>query len=103
MTAHSYEEFLPPRELWPDLVFTLPEFAYPASLNVARELLDVHVAHGCCARGGVSTTPSQLWRPRRTAATRPLYRAASTRRWTWLPVRNPTRSTPIRRSATRCR
>ena len=46
MTAHSYEEFLPPRELWPDLVFTLPEFAYPASLNVAHELLDLHVANG---------------------------------------------------------
>ncbi len=31
---------LPPRELWPDLLFTLPELSYPASLNCAVELLD---------------------------------------------------------------
>ena len=37
---------LPPRELWPDLVFSLPEFAYPPTLNAAAELVDVHVAAG---------------------------------------------------------
>jgi 2-aminobenzoate-CoA ligase len=35
---------LPPRDLWPDLVFTLPEFTYPPTLNVAAELVDAHVA-----------------------------------------------------------
>jgi len=37
---------LPPRELWPELVFSLPEFAYPPTLNVAAQLVDVHVATG---------------------------------------------------------
>ena len=37
---------LPPRELWPELVYTLPEFAYPATLNVAAELVDAHVGSG---------------------------------------------------------
>jgi len=37
---------LPPRELWPELVFSLPEFAYPPTLNVAAQLVDVHVAAG---------------------------------------------------------
>ena len=44
--ARGYKEYLPPRELWPELVFTRPEFNYPAILNVASELLDVHVAEG---------------------------------------------------------
>ncbi|MGH7267310.1 MAG: acyl-CoA synthetase [Candidatus Rokuibacteriota bacterium] len=33
---------LPPRHLWPERVYTLPEHRYPVRLNVARELLDVH-------------------------------------------------------------
>src|SRR5438552_15655100 len=37
---------LPPPELWPDLLFSLPEFAYPPTLNAATELVDVHVAAG---------------------------------------------------------
>jgi 2-aminobenzoate-CoA ligase len=37
---------LPPPELWPELVYTLPEFAYPPTLNVASALLDDHVASG---------------------------------------------------------
>ena len=37
---------LPPRELWPELVYTLPEFAYSATLNVAAELVDAHVGSG---------------------------------------------------------
>jgi 2-aminobenzoate-CoA ligase len=31
---------LPPRELWPDLLFDLPELQYPPRLNCAVELLD---------------------------------------------------------------
>jgi 2-aminobenzoate-CoA ligase len=39
----------PPRELWPDLIYSLPEIQYGDTLNVATELLDRHVAEG---RGG---------------------------------------------------
>ena len=41
--------FLPPRELWPDRVYTLPEHArYPARLNSTEELIDrqVEAGHG---------------------------------------------------------
>jgi 2-aminobenzoate-CoA ligase len=37
---------LPPKELWPDLRFTLPEHDYPDWLNCGAELLDRHVAEG---------------------------------------------------------
>lgn len=40
------DQHLPPRELWPDRVYTLPELQYSDRLNVATELLDVHVARG---------------------------------------------------------
>lgn len=36
------QEGLPPRHLWPERLYTLPEHRYPVRLNVARELLDVH-------------------------------------------------------------
>ena len=42
---------LPPKELWPELVFTLPELDYPQRLNCAAELLDNMVADGCGERG----------------------------------------------------
>ena len=41
--------FLPPREPWPDRVYTLPEHAhYPARLNSTEELIDrqVEAGHG---------------------------------------------------------
>lgn len=38
----SIQECLPPKELWPERVYTLPEVRYPARLNVARELLDAN-------------------------------------------------------------
>ncbi len=41
-----FREFLPPPELMPERVYTLPEHRYPPRFNVARELLDVHVAGG---------------------------------------------------------
>src|SRR5919197_629659 len=50
MASRRFEEQLPPRELWPDLVFTLPELQYPDALNVATELLDSHVSAGAASR-----------------------------------------------------
>ncbi len=39
--------YLPPRELWPQRVYTLPEHAaYPQRLNSTEELVDRHVAEG---------------------------------------------------------
>jgi 2-aminobenzoate-CoA ligase len=37
---------LPPRALWPERLYTLPELQYPEVLNLAAELVDVHVAAG---------------------------------------------------------
>ncbi len=40
-------EYLPPRELWPTRIYTLPEFqTYPQKLNSTEELLDKAVAAG---------------------------------------------------------
>ncbi len=41
---------LPPADLWPELIFDLPELRYPARLNAAVELLDAMVAAGHGAR-----------------------------------------------------
>ena len=39
--------YLPPRELWSERVYTLPEHAsYPQRLNSTEELVDRHVAEG---------------------------------------------------------
>jgi 2-aminobenzoate-CoA ligase len=46
MCAIGFEEHLPPLELWPERLFNQPEFQYPPTLNVATELLDVHVCEG---------------------------------------------------------
>src|SRR5436305_30222 len=37
---------LPPRDQWPDLIFTLPELQYPERLNCIVELLDTQVRQG---------------------------------------------------------
>jgi 2-aminobenzoate-CoA ligase len=39
-------DHLPPRDLWPDLIFTIPEVQYPDQLNCAAELLDHWVRQG---------------------------------------------------------
>jgi 2-aminobenzoate-CoA ligase len=39
----------PPRELWPDKIYSLPELSYPETVNACHELLDAHIARG---RGG---------------------------------------------------
>ncbi len=39
--------YLPPRELWPERIYTLPEHrSYPQRLNSTEELVDRHVADG---------------------------------------------------------
>ncbi len=48
-TAHVdtfARDSLPPKRLWPELVFELPELQYPKRLNCAGELLDKMVAGG---------------------------------------------------------
>jgi len=48
-TAHSdtfARDNLPPRSLWPEFHFDLPELKYPARLNCATELLDKPVTRG---------------------------------------------------------
>ena len=41
---------LPPRELWPEFRFELPELDYPSRTNCARVLLDDALSEGCAAR-----------------------------------------------------
>jgi len=36
----------PPRELWPERIYTLPELSYPATTNACYELLDANLALG---------------------------------------------------------
>jgi 2-aminobenzoate-CoA ligase len=36
----------PPRELWPEKTYSLPELSYPDTVNACNELLDAHVARG---------------------------------------------------------
>lgn len=47
----DFSECLPPRESWPERIYTLPELQYADTLNVASELVDRHVAGG---RGGAT-------------------------------------------------
>jgi 2-aminobenzoate-CoA ligase len=51
---------LPPRELWPDFSFDLPELQYPERLNCAVELLDRAVERGLGERS-VLYTQSERW------------------------------------------
>src|SRR5438477_10913245 len=48
-TAHIdtfARDTLPPRSLWPEFLFELPELKYPARMNCATELLDKPVTRG---------------------------------------------------------
>jgi 2-aminobenzoate-CoA ligase len=53
-------ENLPPRQQWPEFLFTLPELAYPPALNCAAELLDRHVEAGYGDRRCI-VTDSETW------------------------------------------
>ncbi len=55
-----FREFLPPPGLMPDRVLTLPEHRYPERLNVARELVDRHVASGRGPRPAVHWKDAML-------------------------------------------
>jgi 2-aminobenzoate-CoA ligase len=51
---------LPPRASWPELLFTLPEVQYPASINCAAQLLDLHVVAGHGSRRCL-VTDTETW------------------------------------------
>jgi 2-aminobenzoate-CoA ligase len=51
---------LPPRELWPDFSFDVPELQYPERLNCATELLDRTVERGLGDKP-VFYTPNERW------------------------------------------
>ena len=36
----------PPRELWPERIYSLPELSYPDTMNACHELLDANIALG---------------------------------------------------------
>src|SRR5207248_7237770 len=36
----------PPRELWPEKIYNLPELSYPKTFNACYELLDANLALG---------------------------------------------------------
>ena len=46
MVVDRWDGRLPPRELWPERIYTLPELQYPDVLNLASELVDSHVSAG---------------------------------------------------------
>ncbi|MDB5092594.1 MAG: 2-aminobenzoate-CoA ligase [Candidatus Eremiobacteraeota bacterium] len=51
---------LPPREEWPEFLFTLPELQYPQQLNCAAELLDAMVARGFGERTALITAERRV-------------------------------------------
>ena len=61
------QDSLPPREQWPDLIFTLPELRYPARLNAVSELLDAHLAAGAGDRPCLIAGDGTVWTYAQTA------------------------------------
>ena len=62
-TAHAdtfARDHLPPREEWPEFLFTLPELQYPERLNCAAELLDAAVAKGLGGRPAIVTPQRRM-------------------------------------------
>jgi 2-aminobenzoate-CoA ligase len=51
--AVAMEEGLPPKALWPERVYTLPETRYPVRLNVAEALLDANADGGRAGRPAI--------------------------------------------------
>ncbi|MGW6141539.1 AMP-binding protein [Streptomyces sp. NPDC055140] len=54
-------DHLPPPELWPDLVFDLPELRYPQQLNCGAELLDRTVERFGPDRPAFRTGDGEVW------------------------------------------
>jgi 2-aminobenzoate-CoA ligase len=54
-------ENLPPRELWPEFIFVLPELAYPERMNCATELLDRAVDRGWGPRTAIIAADGVRW------------------------------------------
>ncbi|MFN8924058.1 MAG: 2-aminobenzoate-CoA ligase, partial [Rhodospirillales bacterium] len=52
---------LPPRELWPQMIFDLPALRFPERLNCAVELLDAAVAKGWGDRPCLRTPDGVVW------------------------------------------
>ena len=64
MSAHIDRfaaEHLPPRQLWPELRFDLPELQFPAQLNCVSELLDRQVAAGAGERPALFGADGLRW------------------------------------------
>ena len=51
---------LPPPELWPERVYTLPELRYPLKLNLGAELLDANAEGGRAGRPAIHAGPRTL-------------------------------------------
>jgi 2-aminobenzoate-CoA ligase len=49
----AIEEGLPPKALWPERIYTLPETRYPVRLNVATALLDANADGGRAGRPAI--------------------------------------------------
>ncbi|MDB5071759.1 MAG: 2-aminobenzoate-CoA ligase [Candidatus Eremiobacteraeota bacterium] len=65
MTATTHvdtfaRDHLPPREEWPEFLFTLPELQYPEQLNCAAELLDATVGKGLGGRPAIVTPQRRI-------------------------------------------
>ncbi len=60
-------DHLPPRDQWPDFVFSLPELDYPARLNAVSELLDSHLAAGHGAAACMVAEDGTVWSYAETA------------------------------------
>jgi 2-aminobenzoate-CoA ligase len=52
---------LPPRDLWPELVFDLPQLRYPERLNCATTLLDRAVERGWGTRRAIVAPDGLTW------------------------------------------
>jgi len=52
---------LPPRELWPEFIFELPELTYPDRMNCATELLDRAVDRGWGRRVAIVAADGLRW------------------------------------------
>ena len=66
MTATAHvdtfaRDHLPPREQWPEFLYTLPELEYPDTLNCGTELLDGAVARGWGARIAILAPDGTRW------------------------------------------